>query len=144
MNPELPQVNRAPEVHPQNLSGNEYNIENSISNLEAKSEQEQANNSAVEQYQHIPVNLPVVDVNSIAVPQADDAQTATPTVSGDDTPLVAADEDLIEKEWVDKVKKIIALTRDDPYERSRVITQLQIDYLKKRYNKTLGQDDNSK
>ena len=49
-----------------------------------------------------------------------------------------------EKEWVDKLKKIIILTKDDPYERSRVITQLQIDYLKKRYNKTLGQDDNSK
>ena len=78
------------------------------------------------------------------MPQADDAQKTATVASDDDTPLVAADEDLIEKEWVDKLKKIIILTKDDPYERSRVITQLQIDYLKKRYNKTLGQDDNSK
>ena len=38
-------------------------------------------------------------------------------------------------------KKIIALTKDNPYERNRVIAQLQADYLKKRYNKTLGQND---
>ena len=54
-------------------------------------------------------------------------------------PLLAADEDLIEKEWVDKLKSIISLTKDDPYERARVIAQLQADYLKKRYNRTLGQ-----
>ena len=52
-------------------------------------------------------------------------------------------EDLIEKEWVEKLKKIITLTRDDPYERSRVIAQLQADYLKKRYNKVLGQNQNN-
>ena len=34
-----------------------------------------------------------------------------------------------------------ALTKDNPYERNRVIAQLQADYLKKRYNKTLGQND---
>jgi hypothetical protein cdiviTM7_01500 len=144
MNPELPQVNRTPEVRPQNLSGNEYGIENASLSPEVGAELEQANSSVVEQYNNIPVALPVVDVAVPSVSQDDGAQKTATVVSDDDTPLVAADEDLIEKEWVDKLKKIIILTKDDPYERSRVITQLQIDYLKKRYNKTLGQDDNNK
>ena len=55
-----------------------------------------------------------------------------------DSPLVAADEDVIEKEWVDKAKKIILETKDDPYARSSRVNELQKDYLKKRYNKELG------
>ena len=86
--------------------------------------------------------LPVDNTTTVPLSQNDTQSTKQPgVVVDDDTPLVAADEDLIEREWVDKVKKIIALTKDNPYERNRVITQLQADYLKKRYNKTLGQND---
>lgn len=53
-------------------------------------------------------------------------------------PLVAADEDVIEKEWVDKAKKIIHETKDDPHGRSERVNELQRDYLKKRYDKELG------
>ena len=68
---------------------------------------------------------------------------AAPSASGtaapaDDNPLLASDEDLIEREWVDRAKKIIAATRDDPYRREVEIAKLQIDYLKKRYGKDLG------
>lgn len=70
-------------------------------------------------------------------PVADD----TTTQQADDLPAVAADEDLIEKEWVDKAKKIIADTRDDPYRREREVGRLQADYLKKRYGKELGAAD---
>ena len=56
----------------------------------------------------------------------------------DDSPIVAGDEDVIEKEWVDKAKKILEETKDDPYGRSERVNQLQRDYLKKRYNKDLG------
>jgi hypothetical protein len=56
----------------------------------------------------------------------------------DDTPLLAADEDLIEKEWVDKAKKIILETKDDPYAMEAAVTKLQADYLKKRYGRELG------
>lgn len=59
----------------------------------------------------------------------------------DDTPAVAADEDLIEKEWVDKAKKIIVDTRDDPAAREKQVGRLQADYLKKRYGKELGAAD---
>lgn len=54
------------------------------------------------------------------------------------TPLVAADEDVIEKEWVDKAKEIIQQTKDDPYKRSQQVNELQRDYLQKRYGKVVG------
>ncbi len=61
--------------------------------------------------------------------------------SATDAPLVANDDDLIEKEWVDKAKKIITETRDDPHRREREVGKLQVDYLKKRYGKDLGASD---
>jgi len=67
----------------------------------------------------------------------------TPLVSAadpaaSDSPLVADDADLIEKEWVDKAKSIISSTRDDPARREAQVSQLQKDYLRKRYGKELG------
>lgn len=56
------------------------------------------------------------------------------------TPLVAGDEDLIEKEWVDKAKKIIAETKDDPYRREEEVKKLQIEYVRKRYGRIIGDD----
>ena len=142
MNPELPQVNSNPEVQPQNTGGGEYNVENTSLNPEVGREFEQSLGARVEQYNNLPVALPVDNTTTVPLSQSDAQSTSQPRVVADgDTPLVAADEDLIEREWVDKVKKIIALTKDNPYERNRVIAQLQADYLKKRYNKTLGQND---
>lgn len=64
-------------------------------------------------------------------PQDTPAQTTA-------TPLVAADEDLIEKEWVDKAKEIIEQTKDDPHARTQKVNELQRDYLQKRYGKVVG------
>lgn len=69
---------------------------------------------------------------------APSVQRATPA---DDLPALAGDDDLIEKEWVDKAKKIILDTRDDPYKREQEVNRLQADYLKKRYGKELGAAD---
>lgn len=63
---------------------------------------------------------------------------STDNTVSDDTPLVANDDDLIEKEWVDKAKKIIVQTKDDPYAREQQVGKLQADYLRKRYGKELG------
>lgn len=57
---------------------------------------------------------------------------------GDDPLLVANDDDLIEKEWVDKAKQILAETRDDPYAREREIGRLQAEYIRKRYGREIG------
>ncbi|MFZ2836043.1 MAG: hypothetical protein WAZ21_01860 [Candidatus Saccharimonadales bacterium] len=97
---------------------------------------ESAAESAARQADGTPV-LPT-PVLPTTVPQA---PVSDATVAQDDTPLVAADEDLIEKEWVDKAKKIILETRDDPYAREAAVTQLQADYLRKRYGKELGSAD---
>ncbi len=67
---------------------------------------------------------------------SDDQQVTTPV--DDDAPGVAGDEDLIEKEWVDKAKKIIQDTKNDPHAREQRVGKLQADYLKKRYGKELG------
>ena len=66
----------------------------------------------------------------------DSAAPATPVSDG--LPLVANDDDLIEKEWVDKAKKIIVQTKDDPYRREQEVGKLQADYLRKRYGRELG------
>ena len=54
------------------------------------------------------------------------------------SPLVANDDDLIEKEWVDRAKKIVAETQNNPYGREEAVNKLQVDYLKKRYGRELG------
>ena len=77
-----------------------------------------------------PIALPTPVVSSQA-----DATLASAT---DDLPAVAADDDLIEKEWVDKAKQIISSTKDDPARREKEVGRLQADYLKKRYGKELG------
>ena len=71
---------------------------------------------------------------------ADDSVTADSPII-DDNPIIARDDDLIEKEWVDKAKKIISDTKDDPYRREEAVSLLQKDYLKKRYGRELGMAD---
>lgn len=52
-------------------------------------------------------------------------------------PVMAGDDDLIEKVWVDKAKKIIQETKGDPYAQEREVSRLQADYIKKRYGKDI-------
>jgi hypothetical protein len=80
--------------------------------------------------QPTPVTLPT----PVVAPQSDLSQVS----STDDSPAIAGDDDLIEKEWVDKAKHIISSTRDDPARREKEVGRLQADYLKKRYGKELG------
>jgi len=57
--------------------------------------------------------------------------------STDDTPLVASDDDLIEKTWIDKAKHIVSETKTDPYQQEREVSKLQASYLLKRYGKQI-------
>ena len=82
----------------------------------------------------------LADVNlttTLPTPVIDNIPVAKDTTISD-TPLIANDDDLIEKEWVDKAKKIVSETRNNPYEREEAVNKLQIDYLKKRYGRELG------
>ena len=90
---------------------------------------EQRSDNAIAQQSVAPVLPP-----PLPMPVVDD--TAIP-VTGD-TQIVAGDEDLIEKEWVDRAKRIIDQTKDDPYRREQEVAKLQADYLRKRYGRELG------
>lgn len=96
----------------------------------------------VERESSVPQAIPVPMQPSVQLPTpvAPD-NTTTGNHSASDDIAIAADEDLIEKEWVDKAKQVIAQTRDDPYRQEREVSKLQADYLMKRYGKTLGRTD---
>lgn len=76
---------------------------------------------------------PVAPVTPPSVP----ANPVQQTQPAGDTPAVALDEDLIEKEWVEKAKKVIAETKHDPYMQKQAVSRLQADYLNKRYGKSV-------
>lgn len=76
------------------------------------------------------------------VRQADSsAQTGQPAQQmADDNafPQIADDDDLIEKEWVESAKRIVARTAHDPHLQNREISKIRADYMKKRYNKDIN------
>lgn len=73
-------------------------------------------------------------VQNPSVDTAPVAQTKTPT---DVTPLSAADNDLIEKVWVEAVRKMSKQFEDDPFELQQHQAQLTRDYLKKRFGRDI-------
>ena len=77
-----------------------------------------------------PPPLPVIDPVQVSAPQ----QAATVV---QDAPASAGDDDLIEREWVEKAKRVVAETRNDPHAQEDAISRLQADYLQKRYGRTV-------
>ena len=67
--------------------------------------------------------------------------TNVASTTGSSNPSVADDADLIEKEWVQKAKQIIAHTLNDPFLQSKEINLFKADYMQKRYNKVLKQSE---
>jgi len=80
----------------------------------------------------------VADATATGAPVVSTAPVADEPATSTAGPAVAADDDVIEKEWVDKAKKIVLSTVDDPHGRASKVNELQKDYLKKRYGKVLG------
>lgn len=90
------------------------------------------------------------DNQTLPKPKADD-HTDTPSVQSSSipqqsvpsglppiaVPSKAADIDLIEKEWVDKAKAIVASTLGDPRSQSQQISQAKSAYMSSRFNKEL-------
>lgn len=81
---------------------------------------------------------PVVDPVQANTPLTGAAPSApAANVGVVDDHLIAEDSDVMEKEWVDRAKKIIAMTSDDPYLEAQEIGKLKATYMKKRFNKDL-------
>src|SRR5690606_12050692 len=126
LNPERSPV--TPELAPERspLVAPEVQPERAAERFEQRSEAGARAADAAAPVLSLPTPIPVTDDN--------DQSAAV----GDDMPLVAADEDVIEKEWVDKAKQILSQTKDDPYRREEEISRLQMEYLQKRYGKEIG------
>lgn len=123
--PELQSVKDSPTIErtPTSLNS-EPGIENNAEHYEQKSE----------------MNTIMSDVGLTSIlpaPVNNDTTVVRSTTLGDN-PLVAGDDDLIEKDWVDKAKKIVAETKDNPHKREEAVNELQVDYLKKRYGRKIG------
>lgn len=64
--------------------------------------------------------------NDIPVPPA--IASATPA-----EPMAA--DTLSEKEWAERVKSVVERTKDDPWQQSKEVTQLRLEYLQKHHGK---------
>lgn len=96
-------------------------------------EQVAENSSVASENSGMATQLAVPTVIDDAIQDASSVTSVATTA-----PAVANDDDLIEKEWVDRAKKIVADTRSDPYSQEKAVSALQKDYLKKRYGRELG------
>lgn len=139
MEPNLPTPNILPPVANQNLESHPAKLE--VSRVPSAEKQPAQSPEKAE----LPLNSPQPDPQA-AAQAAQDAQAAatagnpvvqTQTTPTDPLPLLASDDDLIEREWVAKAKQIVAQTRDDPHAQEKQISQLQADYVKKRFGKEL-------
>lgn len=138
MEPQLPSPSHAPERGPAHFSGGETFTPASMPERAPEQPERQETR---ERHQDGPSGdpaaiqaTPVAPVlPSIAPPVVDDSASAHATTS----PSTAADDDLIEKEWVEKAKKVIAETKHDPHLQEAEVSKLQADYLQKRYGKTV-------
>jgi hypothetical protein len=79
--------------------------------------------------QPVLAQLPTVPAAAVPVQQ--------PAAVANDTPIVAADDEVIEQEWVQKAKNIVSQTKGDPYNQEKQVGQLQAEYIKKRYGKDI-------
>lgn len=138
MEPQLPTPRSTPETGPAHFPGGE-----TFSGAQQPETTPQQPEKQETHEQH--VGGPAGDPASVvATPVLPPLPTMTPTpastqpVIDDKNPIVAADEDLIEKEWVERAKKVVAETKHDPYLQGQQVSQLQADYLKKRYGKTVN------
>jgi hypothetical protein len=82
-----------------------------------------------------PIIVPAVSAQPFLTTQTSQGPAIAQPANGN--PLVAGDDDLIEKEWIEKAKKIIQETRSDPYTQEKEVSKLQADYIKKRYGKDI-------
>lgn len=137
MEPQLPSPSHAPEKGPAHFSGGEaFTPASAPERAPAQPERQETR----EQHRGGPSDGPAVAQALPAVPPL--PTVAPPTaqttaVQTNSNPAVAADEDLIEKEWVEKAKKVIADTKHDPHLQETEVSKLQADYLQKRYGKTV-------
>lgn len=128
------EIPRAFVAQPESINNNPHEVgnfgfEKNINQMDSDKARAEAlqvfsnqNNQPIAQPQ---TQLPVVQDNPFAQP--------APLV-----PTTAKDIDLMEDEWVKDLKKMIVDTKGDPYVREVRFKEMQMDYLKKRYNRIIN------
>ena len=74
-------------------------------------------------------------ISQAILPAVQESSANSPAAA---VPATARDIDLMEDEWVKDLKKMIVETKGDPYAREVRFKEMQIDYLKKRYNRIIN------
>lgn len=117
----------------------DINIEkNNKQNLEKVAEYSAEKFEQVAENSAIAADVSKTTILPTPVSEPSNVDNNTTEASLSSVPLVANDDDLIEKEWVDRAKKIVSDTQNDPHRRENEVSKLQIDYIKKRFGRDLG------
>jgi hypothetical protein len=102
---------------------------------------ERAASQALEQGASVPTAPPPIPGAGLPAVttsvQDDNASDDVPPIPSLALPHIADDADLIEKEWVEKAKEIVARTSNDPFMQNIEMNKVKADYIKKRYNKDI-------
>jgi len=133
---ELTVQNFSPKIESASTINVEQSFEKNSSNSFEKNLEIEETNIGVGDINSQSVSLPPVIVPISVVDNG--VVDINTTTASNDNPLIASDDDLIEKEWVEKAKKIVSETHDDPYTQDKAVNQLQADYINKRYGRKLG------
>lgn len=143
MEPQLPpvgpQMERGPAVnHEQAPSFNAPNLPSQMPEVAPvqSAEHERSMEQSIGDAMGMAVPATAVPVVAPPVPAVQPAQQSDPSTATN--PSTASDEDLIEKEWVQKAKQVVQSTKDDPHEQAKQISKLMADYVRKRYGKEVG------
>lgn len=131
MEPQLPTPREAAQLGTQNTEYVEARLEGSVNDVRAAPEQQ------IAPAQVTPVAQSPAQPMVLVSDPTSTSQVSMAASTDSDSPAIADDVDVIEKEWVDKAKKIVSATRDDPYSQEKQVSKLQADYLMKRYGKQI-------
>lgn len=145
MEPQLPNPNFAPEQAPTepkkpeqassgHPSGQEIQPAQPLEQLKSAESHERDSHAVVNSATSLASTLPVV------IPTADPVDDTTHAL-GQVAAITASNDDVIEKEWVNKSKKILKDTKGDPYRKEHEVSKLQADYLYKRFGKQVNVPD---
>lgn len=132
-----PEFQGAPSVENEPVLSNPENVPNVMPSPESPilSSEREKNTEQLSVNQQVPV-IPK-PVQQVVTPVSDDAQINDATIISQ-TPVSARDDDIIEKEWISKVKSIISSTSDNPHEQQSMMSKLMADYVLKRYGREVG------
>jgi hypothetical protein len=104
----------------------------SIENQEVKGSNSESEGKSAE------INSIVSEINTVTAipaPIVDDSVVVTDTTNLAD--IATSDDGVIEREWVDRAKKIINETKSNPYKQEEEVKQLQNDYLREKFGRGL-------